>query len=498
MISRIVEVDNDTADPGPEWRLLPASGKEAPASGRELMEDFLDSCGAGGPLRIDVTGPGPRQSVRCVFEQPCVMIGRDLGNDLRLDHDQVSRRHTYLQLLGGRIFCIDLGSRTGLWWGKRTRTAGWLDSPMHIGPYRLQLPDRLAAGLRDGLDWNPLETPAADQRVLPEVTLQVFDGGRPTLHTLDRVLTLAGRSTACKVQIANFSLSRYHCSFLLTASGVWVIDLLSREGTIVNGQRVKWACLRPGDQLELGRVLVCPHYEGDVPEGPTTMARAADDRFSPPPSSDPDLPAVAEHYAHEEDTSGRTLVAMPSAPQLPAVPSLDLKALEASGPQGALLVPVLQQFGLMQQQMMDQFQQSMQMVVQVFASMHRDQMGMLQQELDHIHRITKELNELQAEVRATRPGQPPPRRNGSHPRSSTPPAALPPSAPNGNSPQPKPDAAPAVRPVKSTPEAAAASAKTGPMPDMGDMHDWLNQRIVTLQKERESRWQKILGFVTGK
>jgi pSer/pThr/pTyr-binding forkhead associated (FHA) protein len=499
MISRIVGADNFSPD-DLESKLLPASS-EVSRSGREAMDEFLDSCGAGGPLRIDVTGPGPRQSVRCVFEQPCVMIGRDPGNDLRLDHDQVSRRHAYLQILGGRIFCIDLGSRTGLWWGKRTRTAAWLDAPVHIGPYRLQLPDRLAAGLREGLDWNPLETPAADQRVLPQVTLQVFDGGRPTLHTLDRVLTLAGRSTACKVQIANFSLSRYHCSFLLTATGVWVIDLLSREGTIVNGQRVKWACLRPGDQLELGRVLVCPHYEGDVPEGPTTMARPADDRFTSPPASDPELPVVSETYLPEEENGGRTLVAAPSAPQFPAAPNLDLKALEAAGPQGALLVPVLQQFSLMQQQMMDQFQQSMQMVVQVFASMHRDQMGMLQQELDHIHRITRELNELQAEVRAAKanPAEP---RNGSHGRAAiSPPAAqhvpaAQPAAP-ANQPQPKAESA-AGTAAKATRETTATSPKASDMPNMGDMHDWLNQRIVSLQREREGRWQKILSFVMGK
>ena len=55
-------------------------------------------------------------------------------------------------------------------------------------------------------------------------------------------------------------------------------------------------------------------------------------------------------------------------------PTFDLKAIESAGPQGALLLPVIQQFGMMQQQMMDQFQQSMQMVVQVFAGMHRDQM----------------------------------------------------------------------------------------------------------------------------
>jgi pSer/pThr/pTyr-binding forkhead associated (FHA) protein len=483
------------------YEAINAAGDGAPRSGQEAMDEFLSSCGADGPLRLDVTGPSPRQSVRCVFEQPCVMIGRDVGNDLRLDHEQVSRRHAYLQLMAGRIFCIDLGSRTGLWWGRRTRSAGWLDSPMHIGPYRLQLPDRPATALQHGLDWNPLETPAADQRILPTVSLEVVDGGRSTSYALDRVLTLGGRSTACKLQVPNFSLSRYHCSFLLTADGVWVIDLLSREGTYVNGQRVKWACLRDGDRVELGKVLVLPRYVGAAPQGPGAFSPAVNgDRFySAPPASDPDLsPAqsrpVPEDSATGDNGTGRTLVAMPSAPQPVVVPQFDMRALEASGPQGALLVPVLQQFGMMQQQMMDQFQQSMQMVVQVFASMHRDQMGMLQQELDRIQQITRELNELQAEARSNRQRGPAPYPNGSHTRTfPAPPAARTPP-PQSAPPQP---AAPATPPAPGA-EPAAPPVPSAAMPDMGDMHDWVNQRIQTLQKEREGRWQKILGFVLGK
>jgi pSer/pThr/pTyr-binding forkhead associated (FHA) protein len=493
MISRIVDIGGLATDAVSALEAdLPDHETHRP--GPEAMEDFLGSCGAGGPLRIDVTGPGPRQSVRCVFEQPCVMIGRDLGNDLRLDHDQVSRRHAYLQLLAGRLFCIDLGSRTGLWWGKRTRTAAWLDAPVNIGPYRLHLPDRLASGPQQGLDWNPLETPAADQRDLPHVTLQIFEGSRPTLHPLDRVLTLTGRSTACKVQVANFSLSRYHCSFLLTPSGVWVIDLLSREGVFVNGQRVKWACLRPGDQLELGKVLVCPLYDGDVPDGPTAAVRAYEpDPLNSPPSSDPDMPVDASGPEHEEATS-HTLVAVPSGLQQQALPPVDFKALEASGPQGALLVPVLQQFSLMQQQMMDQFQQSMQMVVQLFASMHRDQMGMLQQELDHIHRITRELQELQAEAKAREHAAA--QKNGT--TSASAPATGSPALADRSPPGTQETAAfPA--PANGTRRPVAdASSKSHQERGVDDMHDWINQRIVNLQRERESRWQKVFSFVMGK
>jgi pSer/pThr/pTyr-binding forkhead associated (FHA) protein len=499
MISHILDEGNLTTNIGPNWSSEPRD-REIPRSGQEVMDDFLSSCGAQGPLRLDVTGPGPRQSVRCVFEQPCVMIGRDSGNDLRLDHDQVSRRHAYLQVIGGRVFCMDLGSRTGLWWGKRTRNSGWLDSPMHIGPYRLQLPDRPASGPQQVIDWNPLETPAADQRILPRVSLEVFDGSRPTTHTLDRVLTFAGRSTACKLQVPNVSLSRYHCSLLLTAAGVWIVDLLSREGTVVNGQRVKWALLRPGDRIEMGKVQVVVHYDGTVPDVQAISAPAVNgDRFhSPAPTSDPEMPPLSSSSDMDPNSSARTLMAMDRAPQSLSTPSFDLKAIEAAGPQGALLMPVLQQFGMMQQQMMDQFQQSMQMVVQVFATMHRDQMGVLQKELDQVQRITRELHELQAEARAAKQ-RGPTYRNGSTMRPAPPRSPTPPE-PVKRTTRSQPNEVTPGAPASSLEEErpATAAGPTGDMPELSDMHDWVNQRIQTLQKEREGRWQKILGFVLGK
>ena len=42
-----------------------------------------------------------------------------------------------------------------------------------------------------------------------------------------------------------------------------------------------------------------------------------------------------------------------------------------------MLVPLVNQFGLMQQQMFDQFQQAMAMMVQMFGTMHRDQMEVI-------------------------------------------------------------------------------------------------------------------------
>ena len=64
----------------------------------------------------------------------------------------------------------------------------------------------------------------------------------------------------------------------------------------------------------------------------------------------------------------------------------------------SMLVPLVNQFGLMQQQMFDQFQQAMAMMVQMFGTMHRDQMEVIRAELDRLHELTDEFHALKNEL----------------------------------------------------------------------------------------------------
>ena len=72
--------------------------------------------------------------------------------------------------------------------------------------------------------------------------------------------------------------------------------------------------------------------------------------------------------------------------------------LAHSGLTDSLLVPLVNQFGLMQQQMFDQFQQAMAMMVQMFGTMHRDQMEVIRTELDRLHELTEEFHALKQEL----------------------------------------------------------------------------------------------------
>ena len=50
-----------------------------------------------------------------------------------------------------------------------------------------------------------------------------------------------------------------------------------------------------------------------------------------------------------------------------------------------MLVPLVNQFGVIQQQMFDQFQQAMAMMLQMFGTMHREQMEVIREEMDRLH-----------------------------------------------------------------------------------------------------------------
>lgn len=72
----------------------------------------------------------------------------------------------------------------------------------------------------------------------------------------DRRSYIAGRSTEVDLILADDAVSRKHARFYPSQGRIWVRDLGSRNGTIVNGQNVERHCLRVGDRIAIGSSLV--------------------------------------------------------------------------------------------------------------------------------------------------------------------------------------------------------------------------------------------------
>jgi hypothetical protein len=68
--------------------------------------------------------------------------------------------------------------------------------------------------------------------------------------------TLLGRDPTCGIVVDDTGASRRHAIVAVSAEGVAVLDLESRNGTTVNGEPIRRAILRPGDRIGIGRTTL--------------------------------------------------------------------------------------------------------------------------------------------------------------------------------------------------------------------------------------------------
>src|SRR5262245_32079474 len=235
------------------------------AMDEQTLNSFRFVVGAPRPIRLAVRGPGGGPPDEVVIDAPYGVIGRGGGCNLCLTGADIGYRHAYLQVLGGRILCVDLLSRRGLEWDGAT-PGPWL-SPEHrlrIGDYTLQLYDdgwAFDSDLPSPLDFRPRSDSRPEYGVLPEVELRIA-GSKSDGKSwpINRILTLVGRDERCRITCGDEQISKVHCSLLLAPSGLWVIDLLGRGGVRINGRQVEFGFLPHGTEFQIGKYLLQALY----------------------------------------------------------------------------------------------------------------------------------------------------------------------------------------------------------------------------------------------
>jgi predicted component of type VI protein secretion system len=347
------------------------------------------------------------------------------------------------------------------------------------------------------------------------------------LWRMDRALALVGRSRDCKVQVADPDVSRFHCSFLRTSSGLWVISLLDGEGVAVNGTPVPWALLAHGDRVQVGRLLLGVQYDSMRNPG-AARARPADAGGNGRGAEAEYLPAPD----HREDLAGGEgngrRQPVPGMPSPPAAARSEYPLLAApscpgahpglfptgSAPAAAGASPPLEsiawQLVLMQRDMWDRFTEALLILGRTLSRQQDEQFGIIRAELERLLQLSREIRSLQVEL-AKPPAQadhPAPRgpgaartangrgqgrvspqsedRGGSRP--ATPVGERNVAAPSGGTPR------------RSGPPAAPPNGE-GPPPCAGqadeDLHAEVAQRLEALQRERHGRWQGLLQLLRG-
>lgn len=232
----------------------------------QSLNMFRYVVGAAQPLRLLVCREGERNPKTVEVDAPYAIIGRAPACHVSLpDDEEVSYRHAYLQVIGGRVACIDLLSAGGLVWDGPPSKC-WL-SPEHrirLGQHWIQLYDDgwfFKGDLESPLNFKPRSQTAPEFGMLPEVELCLADGANAGKSwPINRIVTLLGRDSRCRITCADENISRVHCALLLAPSGLWAVDLVGRGGIRINGEQAACGFLHEEAELQIGKYTLRAHY----------------------------------------------------------------------------------------------------------------------------------------------------------------------------------------------------------------------------------------------
>ncbi len=424
---------------------------------------FLEAVGGSPPYvleRVDESGNLDRYA----FERPFLIAGRSAACDVTCQLRSLSYRHVYFQYFDGVVWWFDLDSRSGVLYQDQKRNAGCLlpGMSLQVGDYSLRLAEAQEklpdASSKTALaKTGPTTLSVQQQPGLPQVELE-FENGKigkeKQVWPIENSITLLGRRSCCDIRFADESVSRVHASLVLTKEGLWIVDLLGRGGTKVNGVLSAYAYLHDSSLIEMGGYKIRVHYKT---------------RFSQPHPAE----AVLDEDQRAPQRRGKSSAGTVSED---------------------LLYDLVTNMAEMQKQMFDQSQMQIGLLVQMLGSLQQSQQDLLRTEINRVHQISQEMHELQLRLAVEKSS--PAEASSGKPLLSPPESlAAPDSGEAGESDADREDVLPAPSLASfgdSEPQLAAA-ANSPPRAKANEVQDHavLFQRMQTLDRERNSRLQKI-------
>src|SRR5690349_18712308 len=98
---------------------------------------------------------------------------------------------------------------------------------------------------------------ADESRTGRRFALLVFCEGEAQAHLMERAAAVViGREPPCEIVVRDSSVSRQHARFRLEDDVVWVDDLESRNGTLLDRKKITSARLEPGSEVKVGNARV--------------------------------------------------------------------------------------------------------------------------------------------------------------------------------------------------------------------------------------------------
>ncbi len=194
-------------------------------------------------------------------DKEVVVIGRDAGCDLVLDHPDVSRRHAEVRRTAQGFLLKDLGSTNGTLVAGVKVTEKLLSDGVEVVFGAVKVKAELPA---------PAGATRVRTKVRPQAPRLVDAKGKAV--ELKKEVTLVGREKGCDLVLGVESVSARHAELKITPQGILLKDLGSTNGTFVNGKKVKEALLKNGDEVAFDVVK----FKVSLPGGASgTRVRAA-------------------------------------------------------------------------------------------------------------------------------------------------------------------------------------------------------------------------------
>jgi pSer/pThr/pTyr-binding forkhead associated (FHA) protein len=197
---------------------------------------------------LEITVDGPEGDFSVKVEKPFARIGRHESSEVVLPDKRIPRRSLYLHATEAGVLCLRLASSPS---ERHCGCRGWLTPGqiLTVGPYKIM------AKLSNGQAKPATALPDIEGRDLipPHPVLMVVDRGKAIAHfSLRRRLLLVGRGEYNTLPLADAQISTSHCVLYREQDKLWVVDLVSSNGTFMAGQRLVSALVAPGQSLTLG------------------------------------------------------------------------------------------------------------------------------------------------------------------------------------------------------------------------------------------------------
>lgn len=200
------------------------------------------------PFEVVVQADDGRQWTTAVTK-PFARVGGLPHMEVKLTDADAPRRGLYLHATEEGIYCLSLEKAPS----RDYSPNGWIPPKgyMRLGSYKV------SARFTDGKPVPPLpsldlRTPLLEQTRMPYVVVRTKTG--EAREAIDRPLTLLGSKRPSRIRLDHPSISSTHCVLYWDRSSVWVVDLHSSRGTLLDGDSVAAARIRPGQTLTLGTI----------------------------------------------------------------------------------------------------------------------------------------------------------------------------------------------------------------------------------------------------